>query len=131
MPGREWTMTHAHFLQMGGFHLRLEEYTGVLNPRKFDELIAEQKIPFPKVTKAKIETANDNMLVKCVYLFFTIRFMYQCISRHMQGLKLASLEIITLFHFYISTDEVLGSDTTKAAPYASAKQGVNGTFINF
>ncbi|KAF8978448.1 hypothetical protein BDQ17DRAFT_1265632, partial [Cyathus striatus] len=100
-----WTMTHAHFLQMGGFHLRLE-YTSVLNPRKFDELIAEQKIPFPKVTKAKIKTANDNMLFKWVYLFFTIRFMYQCISRHMQGLKLAPLEIITLFHFHVRCMEV-------------------------
>ncbi|KAF8998818.1 hypothetical protein BDQ17DRAFT_1502277 [Cyathus striatus] len=96
-PGRSWTMKHAHFLQMGGFHLRSKEYTGVLDPKKFNVFLKKQKISFPNITKEEIQDKSKaDGLAKIVLIVQTLWFVIQCIGRHAQGLPLAQLEVATL-----------------------------------
>ncbi|KAF8998782.1 hypothetical protein BDQ17DRAFT_1543855 [Cyathus striatus] len=97
MPERNWTMKHAHFLQMGGFHLRSKEYSGVLDPKKFGDFLKKQKISFPNITKEEIQDKSKaDGLSKIVFLIQTLWFVIQCIGRRAQGLPLVQLEVVTL-----------------------------------
>ncbi|KAF8998794.1 hypothetical protein BDQ17DRAFT_1502228, partial [Cyathus striatus] len=53
-PEHKWTIKHAHFLQMGGFHLQSKDYSGVLDPEKFHDFLEKHKILFPDITKEEI-----------------------------------------------------------------------------
>ncbi|KAH9487208.1 hypothetical protein JR316_0001277 [Psilocybe cubensis] len=51
-----WTMTHAHFLIMGGFVLmKGDEDMGTLTCELFQELVASDELTFPTITKEDIE----------------------------------------------------------------------------
>ena len=53
---REWTKTHGHFIQMGGFMLFEGDIPkGVLTPERFSELLTAKKIEFPTVTGEEIK----------------------------------------------------------------------------
>ncbi|KAF8998930.1 hypothetical protein BDQ17DRAFT_1247125, partial [Cyathus striatus] len=94
---RNWTMNHAQFLQMGGFHLSSGEYRGVIGPKRFDQLLRERKITFPDVTKEEIQDKSKaDGLSKIILVVQTLWFVIQCIGRHAQGLALAQLEVATL-----------------------------------
>ena len=57
--GFQWTKTHGHFIQMGGFMLFEGEIPkSVLTPKRFSELLAAGKIEFPTVT-VTVEEIED------------------------------------------------------------------------
>ncbi|KAF9008039.1 hypothetical protein BDQ17DRAFT_1323936 [Cyathus striatus] len=97
LHGHYWTIKHAHFLQMGGFHLRNGDHTTVIYPGQFQELLNDGIISFPNVSKAVIQDKSKaDGLSKFIVVAQTLWFVIQCIARHAQGLPLAQLEVTTL-----------------------------------
>ncbi|KAF8998976.1 hypothetical protein BDQ17DRAFT_1247126 [Cyathus striatus] len=96
-PGRNWTMNHAQFLQMGGFHLRSGRHKGVVGPDKFNDLLQRGNMAFPNILKKEIQDKSKaDGLSKLILVTQTLWFVIQCIGRHAQGLALAQLEVATL-----------------------------------
>ncbi|KAF8987373.1 hypothetical protein BDQ17DRAFT_1548182 [Cyathus striatus] len=95
--GYDWTMKHAHFLQMGGFYMTSKEYSGVLCPYKFHEFLVAGKIAFPKVTEAEIQDKSKaDSLAKILLVMKTLWFVVQCLGRLIKGYALTPLEVTTL-----------------------------------
>ncbi|KAF9008041.1 hypothetical protein BDQ17DRAFT_1455805, partial [Cyathus striatus] len=93
----DWTMKHAHFLQMGGFHLRTGESTVILYPKQFHVFLQLKKISLPSITEADIEDRSKaDALTKTIVVSQTIWFVVQCIGRRTQRLALTQLEVTTL-----------------------------------
>ena len=96
----QWTMIHGHFLIMGGFVLTDREKQVRLGPisfKHFQELIDNSKIDFPAVTNAEItDKSKGNHFSKVVTLLQVSWFVLQCIVRHVQGLALTQLELVTI-----------------------------------
>ncbi|KAF8511833.1 hypothetical protein BU17DRAFT_77472 [Hysterangium stoloniferum] len=85
----KWTVTHGHFIQMGGFMLfEGQDAKGTLSPERFEELLKERKIQFPTITKEEIQ---DRLVI-----VQTTWFIIQCISRKIQGLDTTQMELLTL-----------------------------------
>ncbi|KAF8998938.1 hypothetical protein BDQ17DRAFT_1543830 [Cyathus striatus] len=96
-PERNWTMRHAQFLQMGGFHLHSGECKGVVSRDIFDTLLREGKITFPNITEAEIQDKSKaDGLSKIILIIQTLWFVIQCVGRYAQGLALTQLEVATL-----------------------------------
>ncbi|KAF9008030.1 hypothetical protein BDQ17DRAFT_1407261 [Cyathus striatus] len=94
---REWTMKHAHFLQMGGFQYRDGFRTTVLYPRQFHTLLQKGEIAFPNISIEDIaDKSKSDGLSKIILVTQVFWFVTQCIARLLQGLALAQLEVATL-----------------------------------
>jgi hypothetical protein len=95
---REWTKTHGHFIQMGGFMLfEGNNPKGVLSPKRFSELLTAGKIEFPNVTVEEIEDRSKaDGFSKTIALGQTLWFVAQCIVRGAQHLDLTLVELLTL-----------------------------------
>ena len=95
-----WTMTHGHFIQMGGFMLFDSEGNiakGVLTPIIFSGLLEEKKIEFPNVPVEEIEDrSKTDGFSKTIALGQTLWFVAQCIARRAQHLDLTLVELLTL-----------------------------------
>ncbi|KAF8998425.1 hypothetical protein BDQ17DRAFT_1247740 [Cyathus striatus] len=95
--GYNWTMKHAHFLQMGGFYMHSKEYNGVLHPNIFWRFVDQGNITFPEVTEADIQDRSKaDALTKTIVMMQIIWFIMQCIARLARGYALAPLEVTTL-----------------------------------
>ncbi|KAF8998945.1 hypothetical protein BDQ17DRAFT_1283009 [Cyathus striatus] len=96
-PRRNWTMNHAQFLQMGGFHSCSADHKGAISPMRFDALLQEGKITFPTIKKEEIQDKSKaDGLSKIILAVQALWFVIQCIGRHAQGLALTQLEVATL-----------------------------------
>ena len=95
---REWTKTHGHFIQMGGFMLfEGDTARGVLSAKEFSELLTAGKIDFPAVTVEEIEDrSKSDGFSKMIALGQTLWFVAQCITRRYQHLDLTLVELLTL-----------------------------------
>ena len=95
---REWTKTHGHFIQMGGFMLFEGNIPkGVLSPKKFSELLTAGKIEFPTVSVEEIkDRSKADGFSKTIALGQTLWFVAQCIARRAQHLDLTLVELLTL-----------------------------------
>ncbi|KAF9008035.1 hypothetical protein BDQ17DRAFT_184742 [Cyathus striatus] len=92
-----WIMKHAHFLQMGGFHIHNGESMVVLYLSQFHKHLENKKILLPSITEVNIQDKSKaDALSKIVVVSQTLWFVIQCIGRHAQGLALAQLEVTTL-----------------------------------
>ncbi|KAF9008032.1 hypothetical protein BDQ17DRAFT_1237362 [Cyathus striatus] len=96
-PDREWTIKHAHFLQMGGFQYRDSHRTTVLYPKQFLGLLKNGEIAFPKISAEDIaDKSKANGLSKIILVAQVFWFVTQCIARLVQGVTLAQLDVTTL-----------------------------------
>ena len=106
--GRQWSMTHAFFIIMGGFHL-FEQRWGSrdqsispedddpIHPLLADDLTRDDIYSFTMPTKADIEDkGKSDWLAKSLVLLQTSWFVIQCIARGIGHLPLTHLEIVTL-----------------------------------
>ena len=95
---RQWTKTHGHFIQMGGFMLfEGNDAKGVLSPERFSELLTAGKIDFPTVTVEEIEDRSKaDGFSKTIALGQTLWFVAQCLARTAQHLDLTLVELLTL-----------------------------------
>ncbi|KAF8987481.1 hypothetical protein BDQ17DRAFT_1484571 [Cyathus striatus] len=93
----DWTLKHAHFLQMGGFRICDGEDTKVLYPGQFHDLLGKGKISLPNVTEADIEDKRKaDPLSKMIAVSQTLWFFAQCMGRLAQQIVLTQLEVATL-----------------------------------
>ncbi|KAH9475107.1 hypothetical protein JR316_0012218 [Psilocybe cubensis] len=93
-----WTVTHGHFLQMGGFMLyKGDEKKGVLSYERFKMLLNSKRIEFPKVSREEIEDrSKSDGLCKALVVGQTSWFVLQCIARRISHLPITELELATL-----------------------------------
>ena len=98
MLDRQWTRTHSHFIQMGGFMLYEGNIAkGVLSPARFSELLREGKIEFPTITLKEIEDRSKaDGFSKTIALGQTLWFVAQCLARTAQHIDLTLVELLTL-----------------------------------
>ncbi|KAF8645291.1 hypothetical protein AX16_007928 [Volvariella volvacea WC 439] len=92
---RGWTKTHGFFIQMGGLVRkrtgREVAYQVVCDPDKLNGM----KIPF--IPEKEIQDhGKGDLLAKAVVVVQTTWFVAQCIARHVQGLILTEIELVTL-----------------------------------
>ena len=94
----EWTNTHGHFLQMGGFMLMdNNEKRGVIDAWKLVSLLQKGDIDFPRITREEIDDhSSSDGLSKCLAIGQAAWFIVQCIERKRQGLYITELELVTL-----------------------------------
>ncbi|KAF8637194.1 hypothetical protein AX16_010853 [Volvariella volvacea WC 439] len=90
---RGWTRTHGFFVQMGGLvQLQSDSTYKVLCHEKH---IKGTKIPHIPEKEIKDHGKGD-LLAKALVIVQTTWFVAQCIARHIQGLVLTEIELITL-----------------------------------
>ncbi|KAF8657415.1 hypothetical protein AX16_002212 [Volvariella volvacea WC 439] len=90
---RRWTRTHGFFVQMGGLMQRQIDSTyKVLCSEKGVE---QAKIPHIPEQEIK-DRGKGEILAKAVVVGQTTWFILQCIARHVQGLVLTEIELVTL-----------------------------------
>ncbi|KAF9008024.1 hypothetical protein BDQ17DRAFT_1217770, partial [Cyathus striatus] len=94
---KHWTMVHAHFLQMGGFHVSINDHKGVVDPVAFRALLSQGKIQFPMMSKEEIQDkSKSSAFAKHLLGLQAIWFNLQCFARFDDGLPLTLLEVTTL-----------------------------------
>ncbi|KAF8663636.1 hypothetical protein AX16_000909, partial [Volvariella volvacea WC 439] len=93
---RGWTRTHGFFAQMGGLVQRIgnEEdnaYLAVCSSM----LLAGTKVP--RIPEKEIkDRGKGDLLSKAIVVLQTSWFVAQCIARHVQGLGITEIELVTL-----------------------------------
>jgi len=93
-----WTTTHGHFVQMGGFTLMDGDGSkGVLTAEKFQELLRAKKINLPTITKEEIEDrSKGDGLSAILTIVQTTWFIIQFSLRLRQDLVVTHIEWLTL-----------------------------------
>ncbi|EDR07596.1 uncharacterized protein LACBIDRAFT_298683 [Laccaria bicolor S238N-H82] len=93
-----WTKTHGHFVQMGGFMLMGENgIRTVLTAENFLELLGEKKIDLPPVTKEEImDRSKGDDLSRVITIIQVLWFNFQFYLRARQGLIYTEIEWITM-----------------------------------
>ncbi|KAF8641311.1 hypothetical protein AX16_010090 [Volvariella volvacea WC 439] len=93
---RGWTTIHGFFVQMGGLVQRKDtegepKYKVICDPDK----LTGMKIPC--IPEKEIEDhGKGDLLAKAVVVVQTTWFVAQCIARHVEGLVLTEIELVTL-----------------------------------
>ncbi|KAF8651844.1 hypothetical protein AX16_004644 [Volvariella volvacea WC 439] len=90
---RRWTRTHGFFIQMGGLMQRQEDLTYEVLCNEY--IVKETKIP--DIPEKEIrDHGKGDILAKALVVVQTTWFVAQCIARHIQGLVLTEIELVTL-----------------------------------
>lgn len=95
-----WTMTHGHFVQMGGFTLMDGDVNkGVLAAEKFQELLKAKKIHLPTITEEEINdrSKGDGLSATLTVVqttWFIIQFFLRL--REYKGLAITHIEWLTV-----------------------------------
>lgn len=99
---KRWTLTHGHFLQMGGFMVYQDGKphhplsTGWQRPHRIN-LRFRDKIEFPTITKREIEDRSKaDFFSKALVIIQTTWFVVQSIARRKYRLVITPLELVTL-----------------------------------
>ncbi|KAF8657422.1 hypothetical protein AX16_002219 [Volvariella volvacea WC 439] len=95
---RGWTMTHGFFVQMGGLVQHIDgvyRVAGVTNPQNRSVDWKSMKIPHIPEKEIK-DRGKGDLLAKAIVIIQTTWFVAQCVARHIEGLVLTEIELITL-----------------------------------
>lgn len=71
LDGRQWTLTHGFFADMGGFHLTSPDYPNgfPVTSAQMYYLVKHGHVAFPKLTKSEIkDMSKADTLAKYVHL---------------------------------------------------------------
>ncbi|KAF8657423.1 hypothetical protein AX16_002220 [Volvariella volvacea WC 439] len=97
---RGWTRTHGFFVQMGGLMQRVEkegEATYQVACVRSMSATDWENIKLPRIPEKEIKDhGKGDILAKAIVVLQTTWFVAQCIARHVQGLVLTEIELITL-----------------------------------
>ncbi|TFK37853.1 hypothetical protein BDQ12DRAFT_749688 [Crucibulum laeve] len=95
---RGWTLSHGFFVQMGGFMLvEGEKPARTLTYEEFEALYESGKIEFPTISENEIQDrSKSDMISKSLVVIQTSWFILQTVTRIIQHLPIAELELITL-----------------------------------
>ncbi|KZP14066.1 hypothetical protein FIBSPDRAFT_960009 [Athelia psychrophila] len=99
---RSWTITHAFFTNMGGFHY----YSGGIptTPLAYKdvlELVELRSLDPPTLDELRDKSKGDE-LSKSIAVFQTLWFIMQCIARRIEKRAITNLEIMTLAYTVIT-----------------------------
>ncbi|KAF8657414.1 hypothetical protein AX16_002211 [Volvariella volvacea WC 439] len=87
---RGWTRTHGFFIQMGGLVQRQRNSTYMV-------LLDVESAEIPHIPEKEIKDhGKGDLLAKAIVVLQTTWFVAQCIARHVQGLVLTEIELVTL-----------------------------------
>ncbi|KAF8644710.1 hypothetical protein AX16_008312 [Volvariella volvacea WC 439] len=99
---RKWTRAHGFFIQMGGLMLKVEEgrYEVAMWNGHAETITTNSGLrgfEVPLIRRKEIEDhGKGDVLSKTIVVLQTTWFVIQCISRHVDGLVLTELELVTL-----------------------------------
>ncbi|KAF8657418.1 hypothetical protein AX16_002215 [Volvariella volvacea WC 439] len=99
---RGWTRTHGFFVQMGGLMQRVDDggevtyrVAGVTTPSS--PSVNWTAVKIPRIPEKEIKDhGKGDLLAKVIVVLQTTWFVAQCIARHVQGLVLTEIELVTL-----------------------------------
>ncbi|KAF8659682.1 hypothetical protein AX16_001808, partial [Volvariella volvacea WC 439] len=87
---RGWTRTHGFFLQMGGLVQLAADST-------YRVVCDVDGVEIPRIPEKEIrDRGKGDILAKAIVILQTTWFVAQCIARHVQGLVLTEIELVTL-----------------------------------
>ncbi|KAF8657416.1 hypothetical protein AX16_002213 [Volvariella volvacea WC 439] len=87
---RQWTRTHGFFVQMGGLIQRQSDLT-------YRVLLDVQSAEIPHIPEKEIkDRGKGDLLAKAIVVLQTTWFVAQCVARHVEGLVLTEIELVTL-----------------------------------
>ncbi|KAF8642793.1 hypothetical protein AX16_009426 [Volvariella volvacea WC 439] len=100
---RGWTSTHGFFIQMGGLVQRKQTREGttyeVLCTTEYrdNEDRNMKSVKIPCIPEKEIQDhGKGDLLAKAIVVVQNTWFVAQCIARHVQGLVLTEIELVTL-----------------------------------
>ncbi|TFK64169.1 hypothetical protein BDN72DRAFT_280572 [Pluteus cervinus] len=102
VPELQWTLTHGHFAQMGGFGRMDEAGPGpVLYPNRLIELLKNGQLDIMElrtISSQKIieDKSKGDIISKGLVVFQTTWFVFECLARLQQKLSITELEVVTL-----------------------------------
>ncbi|GJJ09189.1 hypothetical protein Clacol_003411 [Clathrus columnatus] len=94
--GHDWTTTHGHFLQMGGFCIQSDKRSPrVLYFKQFQSMVGKT-FDIPSISADEIDDkGKSDPLGKMVAALQILWFIVQVIARHMNHLVITQLEFTT------------------------------------
>ncbi|KAI0062766.1 hypothetical protein BV25DRAFT_1915892 [Artomyces pyxidatus] len=97
-----WTTRHGFFVVMGGFHFYDDgEPKHPLSPGDVVELVRSGDLVPPTEDEIRGWSQGD-ALSKALAVVQTLWFVVQCVSRHVEGLPITQLEVMTLAYAIIT-----------------------------
>ena len=101
---RPWTLTHSFFTNMGGYVLDSSGLKPIpLNGQMLELLVQEGVIDLPDTTKEEInDRSKTDVFARSFAVIQSIWVFAQAISRSLEHLLVAPLEVITAFYIPIS-----------------------------
>jgi len=104
-PSTPWTETHGMMSVMGGFKVITEG-----QPERRRTLCnnlwghSQWEIDYTGITEDVIlDKSKGSAIAKSLVLFQATWFVVQCVARHVQGLPVTELELVTLGHVFLVT----------------------------
>ncbi|KAF8641422.1 hypothetical protein AX16_009980 [Volvariella volvacea WC 439] len=98
MKDRGWTRTHGFFVQMGGLVRVRDNSTYDILPERVRggrKMINQYKIP--RISEREIKDhGKGDLLAKAIVVIQATWFVAQCIARHVKGLVVTEIELVTL-----------------------------------
>ena len=97
-PLDQWTLKHAFFADVGGFHLRDADLKTIsLNAEQLFFLVEEGYVNMPNFTQKEIDDKNKaDIVLRYYWLAQIIWFSIATAMRSTQGLPICTLELTTL-----------------------------------
>ncbi|KIJ33861.1 hypothetical protein M422DRAFT_182800 [Sphaerobolus stellatus SS14] len=116
VSGKDWTMVHGHYLQMGGFVLHIHRPEdlqtqdtfdisppgpgpngfSVLHYNTLERLMREGRLDFPSISEPEIkDKSKSDALGKTVASAQIIWFITQVVARRARGLAITEIELTT------------------------------------
>ena len=101
---QQWSMRHAFFADMGGFHLQAPDFPPFpVDSQQLLYLVDQKHIDFPEVDQHTIRDKNKaDGFARAVTLLQMAWFTVQCIARAIQRLPLSTFELSTLAFIFCS-----------------------------
>ena len=93
-----WSSTHGFLADAGGIHLKFPDSNSFpVNSYQLRRLVEGGHIPYPSIERKTILDKNKaDMFARVVTTIQVIWFTVQCVARGAQGLRLTTLELLTL-----------------------------------
>ena len=100
----EWTMRHAFFADMGGYHLQAPDFPPFpVDRQQLIYLVDRKHITYPDVSEDTIRDKNKaDGFARAITLVQMTWFSIQCIARTIQHLAMSTFELSTLAFIFCS-----------------------------
>jgi hypothetical protein len=92
-----WTLTHAHFVQMGGIVFKAQGgQAGFKNPKVWDDEEIKSFFALRVPEEAISDKSKGSVLAKTLVVMQVLWFVIQTVARAVEGLPITHLEVVCL-----------------------------------